>query len=128
MAPFYDYEIQPGAEAQTDTQLDEFIRNEAESAYHPCVTCRLGSESDPLAVVGPDCKVIGTENLFCADSSSIPPYHQWQSECTIYYDRRKSSRSYSGSDQIAICQLQSVYPPSLADTTALKVDEQMQII
>ena len=31
MAPFYNFEIQPGAEAQTDEQPDEFIRNEAES-------------------------------------------------------------------------------------------------
>ena len=30
MAPFYDYEIQPGPKAKTDSQLDEFIRNEAE--------------------------------------------------------------------------------------------------
>ena len=72
MAPFYDYEIQPGPKAKTDSQLDEFIRNEAESAYHPCGTCRLGSETDPFAVVSPDCQVIGTENLFCADSSLFP--------------------------------------------------------
>ena len=72
MAQFYDYEIQPGAEAQTDAQLDEFIRNKAESAYHPCGTCRLGLETDPLAVVSPDCQVIGTENLYCADSSLFP--------------------------------------------------------
>ena len=72
MAPFYDYEIQPGAEAQTDAQLDEFIRNQAESAYHPCGTCRLGQETDPLAVISPDCQVIGTESLFCADSSLFP--------------------------------------------------------
>ena len=72
MAPFYDYEIQPGAKAQSDAQLDEFIRNQAESAYHPCGTCRLGQETDPLAVVNSDCQVIGTENLFCADSSIFP--------------------------------------------------------
>ena len=67
MDPFYDYEIQPGADAASDEALDEFIRNEAESAYHPCGTCRMGSPDDPLAVVSPDCRVIGTENLFCAD-------------------------------------------------------------
>jgi choline dehydrogenase len=72
MAPFYDYEIQPGAEAQSDEQLDDFIRNKAESAYHPCGTCRIGRETDPFAVVNPDCQVIGTENLFCADSSLFP--------------------------------------------------------
>ena len=72
MAPFYNYEIQPGADAASNEELDEFIRNEAESAYHPCGTCRMGSPDDPLAVVSPDCRVIGTENLFCADSSLFP--------------------------------------------------------
>ena len=72
MAPFYAYEIQPGAEAASDEALNEFIRNEAESAYHPCGTCRMGAPDDPLAVVSPDCRVIGTDNLFCADSSLFP--------------------------------------------------------
>ena len=72
MAPFYAYEIQPGDTATSDEALDAFIRSEAESAYHPCGTCRLGAVDDPFAVVSPDCRVIGTENLFCADSSVFP--------------------------------------------------------
>jgi choline dehydrogenase len=72
MRPFYDYEIQPGANAIMDADLDAFIQNQAESAYHPCGTCRMGAENDPLAVVSPDCRVIGTTNLFCADSSLFP--------------------------------------------------------
>ena len=72
MAPFYDHEIQPGTAASTDEHLDEFIRNEAESAYHPCGTCRMGRTDDARAVVSPDCRVIGTDNLFCADSSVFP--------------------------------------------------------
>ena len=72
MAPFYAYEIQPGDTAISDEALDAFIRSEAESAYHPCGTCRLGAVDDPFAVVSPNCRVIGTENLFCADSSVFP--------------------------------------------------------
>ena len=72
LAPFYDYEIQPGAEAVSDDALDDFIRAEAESAYHPCGTCKLGAKTDPMAVVTPDCRVIDTENLYCADSSIFP--------------------------------------------------------
>ena len=69
---FYDYEIQPGAEAVSDDALDDFIRAEAESAYHPCSTCKLGAETDQMAVVTPDCRVIDIENLYCADSSIFP--------------------------------------------------------
>ena len=72
---FADYrgdEIQPGAPVQTDDQIDAFIRDHAESAYHPCGTARMGAASDPMAVVDPDLKVIGVEGLRVADSSIFP--------------------------------------------------------
>ena len=65
-------EIQPGADKTSDADLDEFIRNHAESAYHPCGTCKMGDPADAMSVVAPDCRVIGTENLYCADSSIFP--------------------------------------------------------
>jgi choline dehydrogenase len=65
-------EISPGAEAQSDAQIDEFIRARAESAFHPCGTCRMGSGSDPLAVVDPQTRVIGLEALRIVDSSIMP--------------------------------------------------------
>ena len=66
------YEIQPGDDVTSDEGLDEFIRTHAESAYHPCGTCKMGQESDPMAVVAPDTSVIGFEGLYCADSSIFP--------------------------------------------------------
>jgi choline dehydrogenase-like flavoprotein len=65
-------EIQPGASVETDEQIDAFIREHCESAYHPCGTCRMGSRNDPMAVVDHECKVIGIENLRLADSSIMP--------------------------------------------------------
>lgn len=70
--PFVKHEIQPGSAAQTDAELDDFIREHAESAYHPCGTCKMGRADDPSAVVDPDCKVIGVEGLRVADSSIFP--------------------------------------------------------
>ncbi len=70
--PYVAHEIQPGKALQTDAELDDFIRNHAESAYHPCGTCKMGRIDDPLAVVDPNCKVIGVENLRVADSSIFP--------------------------------------------------------
>jgi len=72
MAPYYDGEIQPGEAAQTDAQIDDFIRQHCESAFHPCGTCRMGSPSDPLAVVDENCKVIGMDGLRVVDSSIMP--------------------------------------------------------
>uniref|UniRef100_UPI003566D30C GMC oxidoreductase n=1 Tax=Sulfitobacter sp. TaxID=1903071 RepID=UPI003566D30C len=70
--PFVKHEIQPGAALQTDAELDSFIREHAESAYHPCGTCRMGRASDPDAVVDPQGRVIGVDGLRVADSSIFP--------------------------------------------------------
>ena len=70
--PFRGKEIQPGADVLTDDELDGFIREHAESAYHPCGTARMGRRDDPLAVVDPECRVIGVDALRLADSSIFP--------------------------------------------------------
>ncbi len=66
------HEIQPGADAQGDAELDAFIRDEAESAYHPCGTARMGRADDPDAVVDPQGRVIGADGLRVIDSSVFP--------------------------------------------------------
>jgi choline dehydrogenase len=71
-APFVKHEIQPGADVQSDAQIDAFIAEHAESAYHPCGTCKMGAAGDPMAVVDPECRVIGVEGLRVADSSIFP--------------------------------------------------------
>jgi choline dehydrogenase len=70
--PFVKGEIQPGTDVQTDDELDAFIRDHAESAYHPCGTCRMGRADDPDAVVDPQGRVIGVDGLRVADSSIFP--------------------------------------------------------
>lgn len=65
-------EISPGAHVQSDDELDAFIREHAESAYHPCGTCRMGRPDDRHSVVDPECRVIGVEGLRVADSSIFP--------------------------------------------------------
>ncbi|WP_435138426.1 choline dehydrogenase [Pseudopelagicola sp. nBUS_19] len=70
--PFVRREIQPGEHLQSDDEINEFIRDHAESAYHPCGTCKMGRSDDPMAVVDPECKVIGVEGLRVADSSIFP--------------------------------------------------------
>ncbi|WP_400086635.1 choline dehydrogenase [Yoonia sp. R78084] len=69
---FRGHEIQPGEDAQTDEELDAVIREHAESAYHPCGTCKMGDANDPMAVVDPETRVIGVTGLRVADSSIFP--------------------------------------------------------
>ena len=70
--PFAGREIAPGDDIRDDDALDDFIRGAVESAYHPCGTCRMGSAGDAMAVVDPECRVIGVEGLRVADSSIFP--------------------------------------------------------
>ena len=71
-APFYDRELVPGEEVQSDEALNEAIREHVESAYHPCGTARMGRRDDPTAVVDPEARVIGVDGLRVADSSIFP--------------------------------------------------------
>ncbi len=65
-------EIQPGIDLQSDAELDAFLKEHVESAYHPCGTCRMGRRDDPMAVVDPEARVIGVDGLRVADSSIFP--------------------------------------------------------
>ncbi|MCL4149346.1 UNVERIFIED_CONTAM: hypothetical protein GTU68_046935 [Idotea baltica] len=71
-APYRGEELIPGEDAQSDEALDQIIREHTESAYHPCGTCKMGRADDPDAVVDPQGRVIGVDNLRVADSSIFP--------------------------------------------------------
>ena len=71
-AAYRGAEIQPGANVQSDDEIDNFLREHVESAFHPCGTCKMGSVDDPMAVVDPECRVIGVDGLRVADSSIFP--------------------------------------------------------
>ncbi len=72
MQPYLDHEVNPGSQCASDEQIDAFIKEHCESAYHPCGACKMGDKNDNMAVVDPNCRVIGAENLFLADSSIFP--------------------------------------------------------
>ena len=63
-------ELRPGQDCQSDDELDAFIRAHAESAYHPCGTCRIGD--DDSAVVDTQGRVHGVDGLRVVDASIFP--------------------------------------------------------
>ena len=63
-------EIAPGAAYQTDEELLEWVRNNAETTYHPIGTCKMGS--DTMAVVDDQLRVHGIKGLRVADASIMP--------------------------------------------------------
>jgi choline dehydrogenase len=71
-ARYHAREMQPGPDVQTDEQIDAFIRQHIETAYHPSCTCKMGRDDDPKAVVDSQTKVRGIEALRVVDSSIMP--------------------------------------------------------
>jgi choline dehydrogenase len=63
-------EVSPGPDVTSVQDIDAYVRLNANSAYHPCGTCKMGT--DDLAVVDPDLRVRGIARLRIADASVIP--------------------------------------------------------
>jgi choline dehydrogenase len=69
--PYRGDELAPGPNCLTDAQIDQFIKDKVESAYHPCGTCRMGT--DEMAVIDPETmRVKGVAGLRVVDSSLMP--------------------------------------------------------
>ena len=69
-AAFRGAAIYPEANVRSDAQILDFVRTTSETEFHPSCTCRMGH--DAMAVVGPDLKVHGIENLRVIDASVMP--------------------------------------------------------
>ena len=68
-----DHRITPTDEAlHNDDALDLYIRQTVGTARHVSGTCKMGPDSDPMAVVDQYCRVKGVENLWVADASVVP--------------------------------------------------------
>lgn len=68
--PYRGAEISPGKQVNTDEELDAFVRERAETAFHPCGTCKMGN--DEMAVVNGAGQVHGIEGLRVIDASIMP--------------------------------------------------------
>ncbi len=67
---FRGSEIQPGADARSESEIDAFVRAKSDSAYHPCGTCRMGI--DEQAVVDGELRLHGLDGLRVVDASIMP--------------------------------------------------------
>lgn len=72
MQPFIAREIAPGLEKTADADIDAHIRNTSITVHHPAGSCKMGVDSDPMAVVDPKLRLRGIEGLRVVDASVMP--------------------------------------------------------
>ncbi|MFV3335421.1 choline dehydrogenase [Pseudomonas sp. NY15437] len=68
--PYRGREISPGLDKQSDAELDAFVREHAETAFHPSCSCKMGE--DDMAVVDGEGRVHGMQGLRVIDASIMP--------------------------------------------------------
>ena len=76
LAGYRGQELPISAQATTDAQIEAFIRNKADTIYHPVGTCRMGPlegpHANPLNVVDSELLVHGLQGLRVVDASIMP--------------------------------------------------------
>jgi 4-pyridoxate dehydrogenase len=72
LSGFVARELAPGADIESDADLDAYIRATAATAHHPLGTCKMGPASDKMAVVDPELRLYGVEGLRVIDASVMP--------------------------------------------------------
>ena len=103
MDAFRGAENQPGPAAKTDDDIDAWIRRTAITAHHPSCTCPMGT--DERAVLDPECRVRGAENLRVVDASAMPDLMSGNINAAVLSIAEKASDHILG---------QTVLPPALA--------------
>ncbi|MEU1308719.1 GMC oxidoreductase [Streptomyces cinnamoneus] len=72
LAGWLKREVCPGPDVTSDEDLSEYARKVAHTVYHPAGTCRMGAAGDNEAVVDPQLRIRGLENIRIADASVFP--------------------------------------------------------
>ena len=82
LAEFIEKELIPTSEAKDEESFEKLIRNNAQSQWHICGSCKMGIDKE--AVVNPDLEVIGIKNLRIADSSIMPTVVTGHAQSSIF--------------------------------------------
>ncbi len=70
--PFRGREINPGEGVKSRADIDAYMRRTAWTVHHPLGTCKMGVESDDMAVVDHQLRVRGIDGLRVIDASVLP--------------------------------------------------------
>ncbi|WP_170763265.1 choline dehydrogenase [Ruegeria lacuscaerulensis] len=98
LANFTGDEIFPGQQVQSESDIENWLRENCHSSYHPSGTCKMGV--DEMAVVDPECRVHGIDNLRVADASIMPVIPSANLNCPTMMIGEKASDMILGKDPL----------------------------
>ena len=99
LRPYIAEEYRPGPKAESDEDLLEFARNYGATIFHPAGTCKMGTDS--MAVVDPELRVRGVENLRVVDCSIMPTLVSGNTHAPAVMIAEKAADLIKGSEQLS---------------------------
>ncbi len=118
--PYLGPELAPGAEVETDAEIDAFVRARAESAYHACGTCKMGLDSDPSAVVDGNCRVYGVQALRVVDAGVMPSIVSGNTNAPTIMLAERASDLIRGRQPLAAARRPGLHRAELGDKAAVR--------
>lgn len=103
-------DLEPIAAVRTDDALAAFVREQAETLYHPVGTCRMGT--DEQAVVDPELRVRGVAGLRVADASVIPQIPRGHTEAAVLLVAERAADLLLGRPAAPLPEAASLPAPS----------------
>ena len=97
---FAGEELAPGAEAQSDAELDAHVRRTMITVHHPVGTCKMGAAGDPMAVVDGELRVRGVKNLRVVDASVMPDLIAGATNAPVIMIAEKAADMIRGRDPL----------------------------
>lgn len=97
---FAGEELAPGAQAESDADLDAHVRKSMITVHHPVGTCKMGAAEDAMAVVDGDLRVRGVENLRVVDASVMPDLIAGATNAPVIMMAEKAADMIRGRDPL----------------------------